>query len=108
MIKTLICRPPNEEESSTALYGDTSGRLSGHQKGGDQNLTLDALIGGSAYGDANQMSGDAYGGGDTLTGGFNAINNLFGDANYMNGNASGGDDTLIGGSSATYYWYGRR
>ena len=52
-----------------ALYGDTSGRLSGHQKGGDQNLTLDALIGGSAYGDANQMSGDACGGGDTLTGG---------------------------------------
>ena len=37
-----------------ALYGDTSGRLSGHQKAGDQNLTLDALIGGSAYGDANQ------------------------------------------------------
>ena len=56
-----------------ALYGDTSGRLSGHQKGQNQHLTLDDQISGPAYGDANQMSGNAHGGDDTL-GGFQAIN----------------------------------
>ena len=67
-----------------ALYGDTSGRLSGHQKGNDQTLTLDDHVGGTAYGDANQMLGTSKGSDDVqaaLTGGVGATNYLYGDAN---------------------------
>ena len=39
-----------------ALYGDTSGRLTDHQIGGDQNLTLDDHIGGTAYGLGNPVT----------------------------------------------------
>jgi hypothetical protein len=57
-----------------ALYGDTSGRLTDHEIGGDQNLTLDDHIGGTAYGDASEMTDDAQGGNDTLTGGQRSLN----------------------------------
>ena len=57
-----------------ALYGDTSGSLTDHQKGGDQTLTLDDHIGGTAYGDADEMTDYAQGGNDTLRGGFETTN----------------------------------
>ena len=58
----------------TALYGDTSGSLTDHEIGGDQTLILNDHIGGTAYGDANEMTDHAQGGNDTLSGGFEATN----------------------------------
>ena len=58
----------------TLLYGDTSGSLTDHQIGGDQTLTLDDHIGGTAYGDADEMTDHAQGGNDTLRGGYEATN----------------------------------
>ena len=107
--KLLICQIP-AEESPMALYGDTSGSLTDHQIGGDQTLTLDAHIDGTAYGDADEMTDHAQGGNDMLTGGFEATNYLFGDANDMSDNSLGGNDILWGGSGltnrATNFLYG--
>ena len=66
-----------------ALYGDTSGRLSGHQKGNDQSLTLDDHTGRTACGDANQVLGakHRWRRRAALTGGVGATNYLYGDAN---------------------------
>ena len=82
------------------LYGDTSGQLGGHEKGGHQRLTLQDNVGRIAYGDANVIADNARGGDDALTGGANAINEMFGDANIVEGHAQGGDDTLIAGLNA--------
>ena len=68
---------------------------------GTRHLTLDDHIGGTAYGDADEMTDHAQGGNDTLRGGFEATNNLFGDANVMSDNSRGGDDTLFGGFGLT-------
>jgi serralysin len=84
---------------ASTSFGDTSGTLQGHKKGGDQTITLPDVDGGTAYGDANKMIGNAIGGRDTLNGGASTVNNLFGDASSMGGRALGGNDLLQGGSS---------
>ena len=76
-----------------AIYGDTSGTLSGHQKGKGQQLKGT----GGIYGDARPLDGDARGGNDVLVvaaGG--SFSELFGDAHSMQGDARGGNDTLQG------------
>ena len=76
-----------------AVYGDTSGTLSGHQQGKGQRLQGTGEI----YGDLWLLDGDARGGNDMLVvaaGG--SFSELFGDAHYMEGDARGGNDTLQG------------
>ena len=108
-----------------AIYGDTSGTLSGHQKGKGQRLLGDGSIIGDAwaiqddakggndqligtgdrnflYGDALIMGGHSVGGKDVLTGAASAsMNYLVGDGVYMSGFAVGGNDRLTGGDYAT-------
>ena len=63
-----------------AIYGDTSGILRHREAGGNQDIALENSIGGTAYGDADQMLNKSRGGDDTLTGGAFTTNILFGDA----------------------------
>jgi hypothetical protein len=118
-----------------AIYGDTSGTLSGHQKGKGQLLQgsdeiygdayfiegqaragSDELIangGGSPYGTYYSLYGDAYvmrdqsvGGNDVLIGGEANGNYLYGDAFYMSGFTVGGNDRLTGGHAPSNYLVG--
>jgi len=87
------------------LYGDTSGTLSGKQKGAAQVLVGTDDENNSLFGDAGvSIIDSAQGGNDTLTGGDSTaggfvFNRLFGDAETMSGSAKGGNDTLTGGDN---------
>jgi hypothetical protein len=78
------------------LFGDTSGTLSGKQKGKHQVLIGTDDEDNLLFGDAGvSIIDSAKGGNDTLTGGDNsgsgtASNALFGDAQIMSGSARGG------------------
>jgi serralysin len=89
-----------------ALYGDTAGNLIDDEKGKNQHLILDDNIGGTAYGDADQMFGTSRGGNDHLIGGAGTTNYLYGDADVMHDQSQGGNDLLIGGNDATNFLYG--
>ena len=88
------------------LFGDTSGSLSGRQKGKHQDLVGLNNEDSTLVGDAGESITDsARGGNDTLIGGNNSgsgivTNLLIGDASVMNGSAQGGNDTLIGGNNS--------
>src|SRR5262245_645618 len=89
------------------LFGDTSGSLSGTQKGKHQDLVGTDNESNFLVGDAGESITDhARGGNDTLTGGNNSgdggnnggpgavVNTLYGDANTMQGFAGGGNEML--------------
>jgi hypothetical protein len=80
-------------------FGDTSGTLSGSQKGKNQDLVDGFLVG-----DAEAIIDSASGGNDSLTGGdsrgLDVVNQLFGDARRMSGSAQGGNDVLTGGDNS--------
>ena len=84
-------------------FGDTSGTLSGSQKGKNQDLvgTLSSFL----VGDAEAIIDSASGGNDSLTGGdsrgLDVVNQLFGDARRMSGSAQGGNDVLTGGDTSS-------
>jgi hypothetical protein len=87
------------------IFGDTSGSLTGTQKGKNQILVGIDNQDNTLVGDADTITDHAKGGNDTLIGGSNSdsgdvSNNLRGDAFTMSGFARGGNDTLIGGSTA--------
>jgi len=79
-----------------AVYGDTAGNLI-DDKARNQHLVLDDSVGGTAYGDADQMFGSSRGGNDHLTGGAGTANHLYGDSDQMHDQSRGGNDLLIGG-----------
>jgi hypothetical protein len=83
-------------ESPTALYGDTSGSLTDHERGQSQHINVDDQVGGTtAYGDADQIHDHARGGNDYLSGGGGRIF-LYGDARLMDDHSRGGSDHLTG------------
>lgn len=89
-----------------AVYGDTAGNLIDDEKAKNQHLILDDTVGGTAYGDADQMFGTSRGGNDHLTGGAGTTNYLYGDADVMHDQSQGGNDLLVGGNGATNFLYG--
>ena len=90
------------------LYGDTSGTLSGQDKGKNQNLVGTDNVSNLIVGDAGvDITDSARGGSDTLTGGDASgtavvgFNRLVGDAGEtMSDSAKGGNDTLTGGDAS--------
>lgn len=84
-----------------AVYGDTAGNFIDDEKGKNQHLILDDNVGGTAYGDADQMFGTSRGGNDHLTGGAGTTNHLYGDADVMHDQSRGGNDHLVGGDNST-------
>ena len=84
------------------IFGDTSGSLTGTQKGKDQILVGVDNQDNTLVGDANTITDHAKRASDTLIGGNNSgvdsiENDLFGDAFTMSGFAHGGNDIVSGG-----------
>lgn len=71
-----------------AVYGDTAGILRDHEHAGDQIIALADNVGGTAYGDAQQLPDQSSGGDDVLTGAWYVNSILFGDADTMHAAAT--------------------